>query len=78
MEKSNTTYIESFETGVNYSCAQNSFTVAAPPAMNPAELLRKSFVVNGKVSSAMTFVSGVGWVDGVINGTLAVTPGIGR
>jgi len=73
VEKSNTTYIESFKTGANYTCAQNNFArkaapPPAPPAMNPAELLRKSFVVEGKVSSAMAFVSGVGWVDAVING----------
>lgn len=74
IEQANASYIESIPTAAtNYSCAMNNFAMsAAPPpapaAMNPAELLRKSFTVTGAVESAIAFVSGVGWMDALING----------
>ena len=70
----NVSYIESFKTATtNYSCAENSFAIKAapppaPPPADPAELLRKSFAVAGTVSSAIAFVSGVGWIDAALNG----------
>lgn len=74
LEKVNATYIESFKTAsTNYSCDMSNFAIKAapppaPPAIDPAELLRKSFTVSGSVASAIAFVSGVGWMDASING----------